>query len=53
VWSLEALSRSMADSQEAEQAIAQTRQVLQDTLPEVLRWLENPGLVEAARTPTS
>jgi signal transduction histidine kinase/CheY-like chemotaxis protein len=52
VWSLEALSRSMADSQEAGRAIAQTRQVLEDTLPEVLRWLENPGVVEAARTPT-
>jgi signal transduction histidine kinase/CheY-like chemotaxis protein len=51
VWALEAVSRSLAEGGDTAQAMFQTRKVLEDTLPEVIRWLEAPSLVEAGRQP--
>jgi signal transduction histidine kinase/DNA-binding response OmpR family regulator len=51
VQALEGLSRSLG-SEAVEEKLAQVRDTLQDTLPEVLHWLETAPVAEAARDAT-
>ena len=52
VWAMEGVSRALNEGQDATRAVARARRVLEETLPAVLRWLEQPGMAEEGHQPT-